>query len=699
MSSNILQKREMLFTVKTRFSPQTQPVKETALEKIIEQNLLLSDSKNGLTLDDIQKQGILSLASGNNVIGSSGLKTSINRLIAKERILINRYGGKEHYKLSENALNELDHLTHETESRFNLVVSKLFKNTAKPLDYVPPFLRCLSIAFSELGERYVRIIKGDVKSDELLSGRLLPSAIDRVKKEFKSIDDQVFNKAIIDFFQDSNPEYDAIKWNMAQNFYIAKVIGLEPNSRILSHELFSNSELYLDTNVIVSALEEEHEHHKSFKELSKACQKVSIRLKVCQISIDELRGFIANQRELIEKVANQIPNGTAPKVRGIFFRMYYQRLKSQGIVNFNELFSSFDAPSEDLKKVFNIDVEDDHWFDGAKNEIDTINLAKILSKRYFELRGRPKNEWAAIDDAILIRWLEKKRRDSGGNIGLVTLDTSLPGSLEHDETKPFIITLDALLQWVSPIAVQFDDEEDFASVFSEAIKYQLLPKDTFFELRDFLMFAEMQMSCKELPAEDVEECIRYIKFNAPKLDPSKAENREKITYEISKFFADPGRKYKQEIERLETSQRDIKDDYEKRLGEALIHIEELEEHNIKIQKDSGERISNLERKFSEQEERFEKTRIEQENTVITERLKGSAQFRLFFILPIFVLYEGWIMYLCYSFGDGNNLFQKIINAWPLIASGPILVILLSWFFIGKERLMALGWPFTKLLKD
>lgn len=699
MSNDILQKREMLFTVRTRFSPQTQPVKETAIDKIIEQNLLLSDSKNGLTLDDIQKQGILSLASGNNLISSSDIRASIKRLAAKERILINKYGGKEHYKLSENAFKELDHLTHETEVRFNSVVSKLFKNTAKPLDYVSPFLRCLSIAFSELGERYIRIIKGDVKSDELLSGRLLPSAIDRVKKEFQSIDGQVFNKAIIDFFQDSNPEYDAIKWNMAQNFYIAKVIGLEPNSRMLSHELFSNSELYLDTNVIVSALEEEHEHHKSFKELSKACQKVNIGLKVCQISIDELRGFIANQRELIEKVANQIPNGTAPKVRGIFFKMYSQRLKSQGIIDFNALFSSFDAPTDDLRKTFNIEVEDDKWFDGAKDEIDTINLAKILSKRYADLRGREKNYWAAIDDAILIRWLEKKRRDSGANIGLLTLDTSLPGSLDHDETKPFIITLDALLQWVSPIAVQFDDEEDFASVFSEAIKYQLLPKDSFFELKDFLMFTEMQMSCKELPAEDVEECIRYLKFNAPKLDPSKAEDREKISYEISKFFADPGRKYKQEVERLELTQKNIKEDYEKRLGKALIQIKELEEHNIKLQKDSGERISNIERKFSEQEEKFEQTRIEQEKTVLTERLKRSAQFRLFFIMLIFVLYEGWIMYLCYSFGDGDNLFQKIINAWQLIAIGPILVVLLSWFFIGKERLIALGWPFTKLLKD
>src|SRR4030067_2367172 len=108
MSNDILQKREMLFTVRTRFSPQTQPVKETAIDKIIEQNLLLSDSKYGLTLEDIQKQGVLSFASGNNAISSSDIRASIKRLTAKERVLINKYGGKEHFKLSENAFKELD---------------------------------------------------------------------------------------------------------------------------------------------------------------------------------------------------------------------------------------------------------------------------------------------------------------------------------------------------------------------------------------------------------------------------------------------------------------------------------------------------------------------------------------------------------------------------------------------------------------
>jgi hypothetical protein len=51
------------------------------------------------------------------------------------------------------------------------------------------------------------------------------------------------------------------------------------------------------------------------------------------------------------------------------------------------------------------------------------------------------------------------------------------------------------------------------------IKYRLLPQERIFNLEDFLIFHEMHMSCKELPAEDVEECIRYIKVNAPMLAP------------------------------------------------------------------------------------------------------------------------------------------------------------------------------------
>ncbi len=683
---DIVQKRAMLSTIRMRFSPQLQPIKEAAIDKMIEQQLYVTDKKTGLTLQEIQGQGVIYYDRGHGILRASDIKDSIKRLVEKERVRIMGSRGEDLYKLSEEVLLELERMFRETESLFNSVVSKLFKNIPTPQNYSAPFIKSLSIIFSTIGEKYVRIIKGDIKKEQQYSFPEILSTVDQVSREH-AIDKEVFKNAVINFFREDDPKYDSIKWNMVQNYYIAKVIGLEPDSNLLSQELFGNSDLYLDTNILISALDEEHKHHKGFRELSNACKKLNIRFKVCQLSIEELRASVNSKRRLLEKVVDQIPEETIPKVRGTFLNLYYNQLKLKGSVNFDEIFSSFNSPVEDLREKFNVELVDDEWFDRAKYEKETQELAEELAKKYEELRGHRKNEGSAMDDAILIRWLQRCKEEKG-KVGLVTLDTSLPGSLCEEGNKAFIITLDALLQWISPIALQSEDQNDFARVFSEAVEYQLLPKDRFFELKDFIIFSELQMSCKELPAEDVEGCIQYIKSNAPKLDPSKSEDREKISYEVLKFFTSPGRKYKQEIERLELGQKATKEEYEKKLGDAFSNIKQLEEKNRKIEEENEKRISNLEQQIQQDRQKREQ-----------EVLKNVGLIRLSIIVLILVVYEITVVYYAVKLGEGGNWYQKILKSWVFITGGPLFALMFTWFFLGKERIRALGWPYMKLLKD
>ena len=133
---------------------------------------------------------------------------------------------------------------------------------------------------------------------------------------------------------------------------------------------------------------------------------------------------------------------------------------------------------------------------------------------------------------------------------MITLDNSLPGALQSPDTsgttRPVAVTLDALVQWLSVVSPDEADEQAMASIFAESLK-SMLPHGVFFDLQDFLVLASMELSCKELPEQDVEECIRTIRAKAPSLDPSKAEDREKLAHEISRFFAGPGQKYQKDL--------------------------------------------------------------------------------------------------------------------------------------------------------
>ena len=63
-SNDIAHKRSILFSARIRFSPEIQPVRDTAIDKIIEQNLLVADYEGGLTLKEIENQGAVCFAGG-----------------------------------------------------------------------------------------------------------------------------------------------------------------------------------------------------------------------------------------------------------------------------------------------------------------------------------------------------------------------------------------------------------------------------------------------------------------------------------------------------------------------------------------------------------------------------------------------------------------------------------------------------------
>ncbi len=456
----------------------------------------------------------------------------------------------------------------------------------------------------------------------------------------------------------------------------------------MSEEVFGHAVFYLDTNIVIEALEPKHRYHKSFLAFNKACKQMGIKLKVLQISLDELRNWLAYQRQLMEKVIDQIPDETASAVSSIFYEIYCEKKRAGEAVSVDEFFTSFDSPMDDLKGLFEVQLEDDIWFDEAKSKPETIKFAETLRSKYIA-RRRSKGWGAALRDALSLLWLQKLREENGNSVWLITTDTSLPASPPPGaSSRPVAITLDAILQWISTTVARTDAATEFPAIFAEMLKYRLLPQDRIFDLEDFLIFHEMHMSCKELPAQDVENCIRYIKANAPMLDPSNPADREKLAYEVSKFFADPGRKYKQEIARLETEKEAVKQEYESKLSEASKHGETIQlQYEIDL-KTRDSRIEELEGRFSEYEEKTAK-----------ESLRRSAQLRVRITAIVFLGLESLVVFLANQYAEGANLFQKVCNSWHFLIAGFVITVALGCFILGKRRLKILGWPFTKIFKS
>ena len=335
----------------------------------------------------------------------------------------------------------------------------------------------------------------------------------------------------------------------------------------------------------------------------------------------------------------------------------YERLQTPEL-SLEEFIERFQAPLEQLSASFGLIEEDDEWFDSASRDEDTKKLAGALSRIYFKMRSRTKSPNASLHDALLLKWIARENGNKR-NSWLVTLDGTLAEESIGKQKDQFkVITLDALLQWMPPVLHGSTNQDRLAEIFSEAIRYQLLPRDTFFQLRDFQVFAEMGIETQQLPADDVEACISEIRQNVPQLNPGKAEDREKIGQVIQRYFADPGTKYNREIQNLQ-----------EQVGKLTEKLEAV----LEQKSDADKRVDRAERQCS----RSQLTLSIWKKTILT-------------FLALLVL-EAVITYLVSNFGKGGNLFQKITSSWVWFGAGFAGIALVYPFVLGRERLRLLKW--------
>jgi hypothetical protein len=683
-------RRTALLGARIRFSPTGASVRNQAIERIIEQNLAIAEAAKGLLEQQLRE--LTSPGGQIAILRAQDVRQGIDSLTRSGRIVVGGPPGERRYRLSQEAKKDVEQIIAESEARTDATVQALFGNAPGGAQaYRNAFLQLLCLVFSRLSELYVRVITMKHAGEGLAGHRLLTRGIDEVLQVAHVADENAFRYGVNRFFRESSPQFDHIKWNMAQNFYVAQALGIDTAADVLSADIFGGASLYCDTNVLISGLMPESRYHQSFRELVRTCNTLDIGLKVVHATVEELRGVIHHYGALLRKVFDSIPEEMQSKVRSFLLDAFLaEREKSPGL-SVDDFLERFQKPLDALRDSFGLTEEDDRWFDAALEDQSTKTLATALSKQYEEMRNRPKSETAALHDAVLLRWVARENAE-GRQSWVVTADlTVVEWNARTKESR--VLTPDALLQWVTPVALGAADEDRLAGVFAEAIRYQLLPRETFFQLSDFQVFAEMGIETQQLPAADVEACIQEIRQAGPHLDPSKAEDREKIGQVIQRYFADPGTKYRRRIDELQAqsaalgkeleTERRLRTSAENRVAELKIQSEQM-----------TKQIQNGQNALADGNSRIERLELlmqEQQKATRHKRLVNSLIRRTFLAVGLLAAIELVIGYLVWRYGEGPNLFQKLTNAWPLLAAGSGVVVIAYPFLVGRERIRLLKW--------
>ena len=228
-------RRQLLFSARMRFSPETQSIRQAAVDRIIEQNLALSDAEAGLSVREIQDQRIVALPDGTAVFPRDELDAGLKRLTAAGRVVLNDSNPIQlRFRVDERVRTEVWQLQKLCEERLASVVNRLFRGAPKGASaYAKPFWECLCFIFSRLGEAYVRQIKHEITAHELLNQPHVARAFSRIKGLYPFVDEGHFQSAVLKFFADEDPAFTALKWNLAQNYFVAKCLGLDPRGPAL----------------------------------------------------------------------------------------------------------------------------------------------------------------------------------------------------------------------------------------------------------------------------------------------------------------------------------------------------------------------------------------------------------------------------------------------------------------------------------
>lgn len=656
--------REILTAALFQHSSKVQPFKKDALDSIVER-ILFFTAQEYLSTHEIQKSFVEITG---YTIPQNHFEDSLERLIKSG--CVSQHYDEDLFSIVQKRRNEIEISEKAILHKQQLLIDKLFKHSPEKKSlYIEPFWFTVSNIFSNLGDYSAKIVAGKIDKEQILYP-VLNKSIEECKKNFE-INFDFFKQKIIEFFSELNdPDYNETKCVLAQNYFIAKSIGINPNSENFSKDIFKNQIIYLDTNVLLAVISKHNRKHNNAIATLKALKKLDIQICITKETIIEYETWVKKEFERIRKTTSQIPKKTKSKIESPIYQDYYHLFleKDEKEETFDlediltELEQYYFGYEEVLKQHISEDklkYIDDAWFETAEKEPNYESTFKLVKEKYREVSVREKGDGAAVHDAKVLLWIEKVSRETGIKHLFLTTDTSLPliqlGEIENSSN----IVLEAILQWLIPLTNGHKDEEVDKTI-SEFLKQRIVPKEFIFEIKDFLIFDQLHMECQELPAEDVENCIIYLKKNASGLNPNKADDREKFASEIAKYFVDPGKKFKLELsakekenQQLQTQLGDVYQLLEKVQGQneekdkQILELKTKHDKEIEgIKETHHEEISNIKDSLSDVNKELASIKKEQERkTSEKEFSKWKFPAKIAFILFVLIFLFGILQLL------------------------------------------------------
>lgn len=533
--------------------------REEAINRILMKSMYGTSEHKSCTIEEIQKK--LETISDMPLFRLSIIKESIERLVNKGIVGLKE---KNRYYLKIEYTRKISEELKESKQLFEKCVEKVIQNVREGYSLLTNqqeekvqsvFQDFLKQVFSKFGYQCARLITGKCSAEDILDSPQAKKIFDTTCSKYGIIEGEFLSSVkntMYNFFRKPDPDYQKLEFHLAQNFYVLKLLGIDPDACVLSKQAFSNAQMYLDTNVVITSLLTEAKPYRSFKEFHKISEEIGVEIKVSQITHKEIKNVIGYQKDKdFSRVYENIPESVKEEVNDNFYQTYIKAKQKNSVFSIKDLFLPFENLGDTLQKNFNIYIEDKPEYKEILGDEETLEkIEKVVQEKSIEKRGREKGPFSLHHDAFHFILVGKKREENP-KTWFLTLDKSLPFVSEEllgTDSSPFCFTLDSWLQCISPFVCTEEEIKDFSFIFSNVFASKILPFEQVYSIEDFILFTDFELDIKQMPKPMVNELVLFVKKEILKGNTYDNIIRDEAFYKLRRYLIQLQEKYFREKE-------------------------------------------------------------------------------------------------------------------------------------------------------
>ena len=566
--------------------------------------------KDWLTLKEVQES--ISYEIGIDSYPLEPLKRAASRLLEEKRIRVKVEQNEKFYSLEKVRKEQLKKYETEVDELYNKITNDLIEKIKNDIGELN------KKEIESIYEVFDSTLSSIFTATENISTTILISGKEKMKeniidvpsefrKHLRRIDKYKLRRSLGSNLRkliiNPSEEMKMYLFLSANMSFIMKLLNLDPECQSLEKDIFSNVILYLDTNIIISALFPTHELHEMTCEVLKESVKLGIQLKITSRTLTELDNVLTRADNMYHKARTSsksrfyIPENT-------IIETYVRYAETKG--DTWETFLSVTKKYKNrLEKKYNVKFDDTDYMESI--EEDKLNEMSTIVKKCSPLKSND----VAEHDAYHFLVIDSLRKSQiPNNIWFLSHDRSFNCVNQsyfelENKSKPCTLMTSSWMEVLFPFLSPDVTDRKFEDIFLKAVASDFFSMSKSLSFGNLTRFFAPFFDDEYLDEEDYVSILQNQALNKIQKSWKESDYSPEYNEKIAKLISELVDKRKDE--KLKKMEKELKN----KEKEIIATKKQIDSSEIKWKKESedlDERLKKMEKEVEIEKEKQIKNR-------------------------------------------------------------------------------------------